>query len=54
VFEEEKKVWDPFRLITEAEYYDNLERIRTFSKTVFSGLAKIKGNKKLDKASRAA
>ncbi len=54
MFEEEKKVWDPFRLITEAEYYDNLERIRTFSKTMFSGLAKIRGNKKLEKVDRAA
>ena len=54
MFEEEKKVWDPFRLVSEAEYYDNLERIRTFSKTMFSGLAKIRGNKKLEKARRAA
>lgn len=54
MFEEEKKVWDPFRLVTEAEYYANLERIRTFSKTMFSGLARIKGNKKLEKADRAA
>jgi hypothetical protein len=54
MFEIHKKEWDPFRLITEAEYYDNLNRIKTFSKSIFSGLAKIKSKTKTESTNKAA
>jgi hypothetical protein len=54
MFEIQKKEWDPFRLITEAEYYDNLDRIKTFSKSIFSGLAKIKSKTAAKSAHKAA
>jgi len=54
MFEIQKKEWNPFRLITEAEYYDNLDRIKTFSKSIFSGLAKIKSKTSTGSAHKAA
>ena len=38
-----KKEWDPFKIVSEAEYYSNLEKIHEFNKSVFSGLARYKG-----------
>ena len=49
-----KKEWDPFRLITEAEYYSNLEKIQEFNKSIFGGLAKYKGQKDSATSHKAA
>jgi len=54
MFEIQKKEWNPYRLVTEAEYYDNLERIKTFSKSIFSGLAKIQSKSKTERTTKAA
>jgi hypothetical protein len=49
-----KKEWDPFRLISEAEYYSNLEKIQEYNRSVFGGLARYRENKREDFHHRAA
>jgi len=41
----EKKEWDPFRLVSESEYYSNLEKIQEFNKSIFGGLARYRNQK---------
>jgi hypothetical protein len=50
----QKKEWDPFRLVSEAEYYSNLEKIQEFNKSIFNGLARYKGQRQSDLEHKAA
>jgi hypothetical protein len=50
----QKKDWNPFRLVSESEYYSNLEKIQEFNKSIFGGLARYRGQKNSSLDHRAA